>query len=798
MDNSAMIRPDNKKRENAPLESLGIQQHEEVGTKAVVWRYERGNVRASLVTPHIWRLEVTTLQETWAPSTIAVEASVTDAQWSKVVPKTAETTLVGFLDDISVYRDGRISCDRLGGLTIVLRSDGSVEMRVTRTAEDHFYGLGEETGFLDKRHDRYEMWNSDVYSPHVPETSSLYESMPFVIRMTPQGEASGLFIDNPGRVVFDMRSSRTEFIITALTSGLDAYFLAGPTIRDVVAQYTFLTGHMAMPPKWALGYHQSRFSYQDESEVRELAKTFRDKEIGCDAIHLDIHYMQEYRVFTFDAERFPNPGQLVSDLAQEGFHVVPIVDPGVKQDEHYEIFQMGMQNDYFCRHANGQVFIGDVWPGASAFPDFSRSDVADWWGQTHRFYTDMGISGIWNDMNEPAVFNDIKTMPSDVMHDNDGDPVPHGKVHNLFGLWMAKATFEGLTKLLRGKRPFVLTRAGFSGIQKYAAVWTGDNRSFWEHLAMAMPMVMNLGLSGVAFAGTDIGGFAYDATGDLLVRWTQMGTFFPFMRNHSALDTTRQEPWQFGPEVEAICRKYINLRYAILPYLYSLFYEATQTGAPVMRPLVWEYPLDPKTHNLSDQFLVGSSLLVAPIYRPDTDRRLVYLPAGVWYDYWTGERYSGNRYIVALAPLDVLPLFVKAGAVIVRQDVVAHTGIVPDVLHFDLYPHGDVGAEYWNFYEDDGETTDYQKGRYNLFTVKWSRTQSDRHILEITPRVTGYDGGATVWELHLRHAVATVAHATPVSLTPEDWRARKLGWMRDESGIHVRIVSPRQKITLMF
>ncbi|MDP4085277.1 MAG: glycoside hydrolase family 31 protein [Bacillota bacterium] len=597
--------------------------------------------------------------------------------------------------------------------TITWDQRGSISCSIQKETESHFYGFGEKTSFLDKRGEKYTMWNSDVYDPHVPEIEALYQSIPFFIHFSYQKEPFGLFLDNPGKTIFDMRSENDSFSIQTITGDLDFYLIHGATMKDIIFQYTELTGRTPLPPKWACGYHQSRYSYMNQEEVLELARTFRAKKIPCDVIHLDIHYMDEYRVFTWDGTRFPNPKKMLKELKEMGFRIVPIVDPGVKKDPKYPIYREGIENDYFCKYLEGKVFTGDVWPGESAFPDFTDDKAANWWGENHKFYVDQGIHGIWNDMNEPAVFNESKTMDLDVMHKNNGDKKMHEELHNLYGMLMSKATFEGLEKQLNGERPFVLTRAGYADIQRYAAVWTGDNRSFWEHMAMAIPMVLNLGLSGIPFAGPDIGGFAHHASGELLARWMQMGAFFPFCRNHSAIDTVRQEPWAFGEEIESISRQYIEMRYKWMPYFYSLFYSASQTGLPIVRPLLLEYPEDRNVYNLCDQFLLGDQVIVAPIYRPDTQVRSVYLPEGGWVDFWTGEFYKGGEHILKHAPLDILPLFIKAGAILPESSVRQHAG-ESEPLTMNVYIKNQSAQSSFQLYEDDGQTYKYENGEYNL------------------------------------------------------------------------------------
>lgn len=575
-------------------------------------------------------------------------------------------------------------------------------------SSDLFYGFGEKTGFLNKRGEKMQMWNTDVYAPHNPETDALYQSIPFFITLR-TGNAHGIFFDNTGRTFFDLQSDVDTYSFKGETGCLDYYVFSGPSMKDVLRQYTSLTGRMPIPPKWALGYHQSRYSYETEEEVRELANNFLAKKIPIDAIYLDIHYMDGYRVFTFDHDRFPSPKKLIEDLKRAGIKVVPIVDPGVKEDPEYSIYQEGVRDNHFCKYIEGNIYFGEVWPGNSAFPDFTSSNAREWWGQKHKYYADLGIEGIWNDMNEPAIFNETKTMDVKVMHENDGDPKTHRELHNLYGFYMGEATYEGMKKHLHGKRTFLLTRAGYAGVQRYASVWTGDNRSFWEHLQLALPMCMNLGLSGVPFCGPDVGGFAHDASGELLIRWTQFGTFTPYFRNHSAINTLRQEPWSFGEDVEDLVKKAIEQRYVWLPHLYTLFREANKTGVPVMRPLVLEYPNDKHTFNLSNQFMIGSNVIVAPIMTPTTEHRVVYLPEGKWVNYWTEEVLQGNKHHLVEAPINIIPIFVKEGTIIPHGTVKQSTATPEEEMTYHIYL-GDEKTATYRLYEDDGATFSYETG----------------------------------------------------------------------------------------
>ncbi|KAB2331337.1 glycoside hydrolase family 31 protein [Bacillus mesophilum] len=593
--------------------------------------------------------------------------------------------------------------------------------------ENHFYGFGEKTSFLDKRGEKMTMWNTDVYAPHNPEIDALYQSIPYFMSIR-NGIAYGIFFDNTSKTVFDMKSSADMYSFSAEAGQLDYYVFAGPSPKDVLEQYTDITGRMPLPPKWSLGYHQSRYSYKSEQEVRDLVAAFKEKDIPLDAVYLDIHYMDGYRVFTFDEDRFPNPKKLIQELKDAGIQVVPIVDPGVKEDPEYYIYQEGVRNDYFCKYIEGNIYFGPVWPGNSAFPDFTSSEVRKWWGDKYQFYTEMGIEGIWNDMNEPAVFNETKTMDVKVIHENDGDPKTHRELHNIYGLLMEESTYEGMKRQLDGNRPFLLTRAGYAGVQRYASVWTGDNRSFWEHLQMAIPMCMNLGMSGVPFCGPDVGGFAHDSNGQLLTRWTQFGTFTPYFRNHSEQSTISQEPWSFGEEYEKVIRKYIQERYVWLPYLYTLFKDASVTGVPVMRPLVLEYPTDKNTFNLSDQFMIGSDMIVAPILTPDTYHRVVYLPEGSWVNYWTDEKLEGGKHHLVEADLSTLPIFIQEGAILTHGTVKSSTETKESELTVHIYP-ADGHSSSFTYYEDDGKSFKYEEGSY--FECKFN-IEFKNNRLEIT------------------------------------------------------------------
>jgi len=619
---------------------------------------------------------------------------------------------------VEVFKDPvRIAIRRAdGSLVAACAPDGGfrwdaekTEWRMAAPPGWCYYGFGQKPGFLEKRGRRMEQWATDEVL-HIMAHDQLYQAIPFFVTLEPAGgRSTGVFVDCTARVVHDVAKAEPDVCsVTAYSSPLDAYVFAGPGPKDVVARYTELTGRMELPPLWALGYHQSRYSYESAERVREIAREMRARDIPCDVIHLDIDYMDGYRVFTWNRERFPDPKGLAEELAGQGIRLVPIVDPGVKLDGQYEVFRDGVAKGCFICRPDGELFVGTVWPGPTVFPDFTRAHVRKWWGDWHRaLVQDVGVAGIWNDMNEPSLFA-RNTLPDDAVQGEDGRRVPHAKVHNAYGMTMDMATHAALRRLAPDRRPFVLSRSGYAGVQRYAAVWMGDNHSWWEHLLWAMPMCLGMGLCGVPFVGTDIGGFSGDANGELLARWTQMGALMPFCRNHSCVGTAAQEPWAFGPEVEAICREYLKLRYQLLPFLYNEFYKSSRTGLPIMRPLFLEYPSDPATHHVSDQFLVGEDVLVCPVYQPGATHRMVYLPHGAWVDFWTGRRHAGPVHIVAEAPLERMPIFVRDGAIVPMEPPVRHTG-ERDGRELILRAYAGASGRL-ALYEDAGEGYGYTRG----------------------------------------------------------------------------------------
>ena len=603
--------------------------------------------------------------------------------------------------------------------------------------DEHIYGFGEKNGKLDKRGWKlggynYVMWNSDTFA-HDSGTDPIYVSVPFYLVVC-HGQAHGIFLNDTWRSTFDVGRERQDLLTFGAEGGdLDYYFINGPDPKKVIEHYTALTGRMPLPPLWSLGFNQCRYSYYPESRVRLLADTFRQKEIPADVIWLDIHYQDNYKPFTWDHERFPDPKKMIADLRAQGFHVVCIVDAHPKVEKGYAPYDGGIAANYFVKNPDGTMYEAPVWPaladknpGPSVFPDFSNPAAREWWGSLYQSFLDIGVAGIWNDMDEPAVFNTPSgTMPLDVVFDNEGQPTTHREIHNVYGQLTSRATFEGLSRLRPNERPFVLTRASFAGGQRYAAVWPGDNTSEWSSLRQSISTLLGLGLSGFSFVGCDIGGFAGSPSGELYTRWLQAGVFYPFMRSHSTWGSPDKEPWSFDYQHEIINKHAIELRYELLPYIYNAMQQASQTGVPALRPLFLEYPDDEKVAGLDDEFLFGDDLLVAPVLYEGANEREVYLPKGEWFDYWTGRQSAGGQTLQLPVTLNSIPLFVRGGGFIFRQPVIQNTGEMPGKpLRVLIAPANESES---SLYEDNGETLDYRKGAF--MKRRFHQTRNDQKMI---------------------------------------------------------------------
>lgn len=608
-------------------------------------------------------------------------------------------------------------------------------------SNEAFYGLGDKSSDLNLRGSRFVNWNTDAYSFGKGQ-QPLYRTIPFYMGVT-DGTSYGIFFDNTFKSHFDFAQEDSDKISFWADGGeMQYYYIHGPHMMDVVKSYHKLTGTHQMPPKWALGFHQCRWSYFPERKVKDIARNFRERKIPCDAIYLDIDYMDGYRCFTWNRKYFPDPAKMIKELSDDGFKTVVIIDPGIRVDENYSVFKEGKQNNYFCRRCDDYFMEGHVWPGRCQFPDFTNPKVRTWWGGLFKELVDAGVAGVWNDMNEPAVFG-AGTFPDDVRHNYDGFHGSHRKAHNVYGMQMVRATYEGLKRLQKNKRPFTITRAGYSGVQRYASVWTGDNVASWEHLKIGIVQLQRLSMSGLSFCGTDIGGFSGEPDAELFTRWIQMGVFSPFMRAHSAGDTAEREPWSFGSEFEAINRKFIELRYRLMPYIYSVFWEHHKHNFPVLRPLVMQEQANHHTHSIQDLFTFGDKILVAPVSDPGAVTKQVYMPAGKWYNYWTHDLLEGGQEHTAEAPIDSMPIFVKAGSVIPESPLMQYVGEFEiDELMFQIY-YSDYEANSF-YFEDHDDTFAFEQDIYleKKYVVKGDTasmtiTQSIEGLF--TPRYETYD-----------------------------------------------------------
>jgi len=648
-----------------------------------------------------------------------------DASWAVPAAVRHQSVVVtpaadGFQTNaIAVHIDANtlgLSVADLAGHTIV--ADGSepisvdgrrFALRKLLPIDQHIYGLGDKTGPLDRRGGTFVDWDTDAFG-FAPSSDPIYKSIPFYMGVSSDGSAYGLFLDNSWRVSFDFgRKDESTIEIGAPDGPIDYYVIAGPTVADVVRSYTDLTGKPPLSPQWGLGYQQSRWGYSSDAEVRGIASRLRSDRIPADVIWMDIDYQDRNRPFTVNTKTFPDLKKLNSDMNADGIRLVAITDLHVAYlpNQNYAPFDSGMAGHHFVRKPDGSLYVAPVWPGPSVFPDFTRATTRTWWGGLYKDFIGDGFAGFWNDMNEPAVFETpTKTMPLGNLHRIESDDfssrdATHSEIHNVYGMQNTRGTFEGMLRLRPGARPFVMTRASYAGGQRFAVTWTGDNSSTWDHLRLCVEQLTNLGLSGFAYSGCDVGGFIGGASPELLTRWYQIAAFTPVFRNHSAHDAPRAEPWVDGAEHLDARRRFIEERYRLMPYLYALAEQNSRTGDPIMRPLFYDYPDALKLD--CDQaltFAVGRNLVVAEPAHPENPRpQPVCLPAGGWYDYWSGAPVSEHK--IAIAPkLDSVPVFVRAGSILPRQPLVQSTTETPQgPLSLDVYPGEDCRGE---LYFDDG------------------------------------------------------------------------------------------------
>jgi len=659
-----------------------------------------------------------------------------------------------------------------------VRFDGDA-FRVYKTMplDEHYFGLGDKTGPLDRRNEAFTLWNTDAYR-FQESTDPLYKSIPYFMTYR-AGRAVGVLLDNTWRTSFDFgKEAGDSYSFGAPAGPLDYYLFYGPSPKQVVEAYAWLTGTPPLPPLWTFGFQQSRYSYMSQARVLEVAQRLRADSIPADALYLDIDFQEKNRPFTVDRTAFPDLPGMIAKLKAENFHVVAITDlhianlPGQK----YFAYDSGLAGDHFVKNPNGSVYTGKVWPGPSVFPDFTRQQTRAWWGSLYHDLRQNGLEGFWNDMNEPSVFDSpTHTMPENVVHRIDepgfaARTATHAEIHAVYGMENSRATFEGLRTLDPDLRPFILTRATYAGGQRYAATWTGDNSSSWNHLRLTTPMLENLGLSGFAFSGADAGGYAGTPMPELLTKWLEVSAFQPIDRDHSEKGTGDQEPWVGGAEQEAIRRHFIETRYQLMPYLYTLAEEASRTGLPMLRPLFMEFPDAAPDHHPLDtdndaasEFMLGANLLIAPPpYAEALDTYAVELPSPDWYDYWTGAKilppavpapvapgpvpeasHKGPLTIQASPELAKLPVFVRAGSILPIAPIVQSTNETPHgPLTLRVYAGDHCAGE---LYQDDGKTYAFQHGAFLRMKFSCQKTSDELHL-----EIGRHEGSYPAWwkEIH--------------------------------------------------
>jgi alpha-glucosidase len=645
--------------------------------------------------------------------------------------------------------------------------DGSgFRLRMAMPAGEHYFAMGDKTGMLDRRGYTFTNWNTDAFG-FPPSGDPIYKSIPFYIAVGGDGGSYGLFLDNSFRTTFDFGHAREDTLeMSAVDGPIDYYVIAGPSTAEVVRRYTDLTGKAPLAPLWALGYQQSRYSYMSDAEIRQIAATFRKYRFPLDVLWMDIDYQDRYRPFTVNAKTFPDVKKLNSDMLADGIRVIAITDLHVADapGEGYAPYYSGSAGDEFVHSADGKVYVAPVWPfrvdgTKSVFPDFTRASSRKWWGSLYEDFVADGFSGFWNDMNEPAIFDTAtKTMPLDNIHRIESDDfaprtATHAEIHNVYGMENSRATFDGMKALRPNVRPFVMTRASYAGGQRYAATWTGDNSSTWDHLRLCVEQLINLGLSGFSYSGCDVGGFTGGPSPELLTRWFEVGAFTPVFRDHSADGTPRAEPWVDGPEQLAIRKRYVEERYRLIPYLYALADANARTGDPIMRPVFYDYPDALGSCDQQMAFTLGPDLLVWGPSKPESPQTFdICLPKGGWYDYWTGLPVTQTK-LTTSPKLDLLPVFVRAGTILPRQPLVQSTAQTPSgPLSLDVYPGPDCRGL---LYADDGVSVNGPTLRQ---TVRCSATSSGIALhfenregdyrpwwKAIAVTVHGWDGPATVY-----------------------------------------------------
>lgn len=687
--------------------------------RGACFRFENAELEILFLAPDLARLS-------WGPGRSPLPYAQAGADWPPVEAVLKETdqgwTLASKNLRLDVGPDGIVRF--LDGQGVILRTDlppertGDGWIQASELAsEEHIYGLGEQASPLNRRGASYRMWNSDPGGSYGPTDDPLYIPLPVYMGLHSAGSylvfyensfPASFEFDPPGERGRDPSEKRPAVPHTRVcfeAGLLRFYFTCGPP-RQLLERFTQLAGRAQLPPRWSLGYHQCRWGYKTSGDIYQVAAGFREHHMPVSAIHLDIDYMDGYRVFSVNREAFPDLGKLAGEMASQGIRLVTILDPGIKRDPGYGIYREAVERNLVCKLPGGDPVVGLVWPGWAVFPDFTSPQTRVWWGDQYRTLLEAGIEGFWHDMNEPSSFaawGDI-SLPLVTRHSLEGEGGTHRQAHNLYGLLMNRAGFEGLRRARPEKRPWILSRSGWVGNQRFAWNWTGDMESTWAGLRLTISAVLGMGLSGLAYSGPDIGGFSGNPNTELYLRWFQMAAFLPFFRTHSAVGTARREPWIYGEPFTSITRQFLELRYRLLPYLYTLAWESSQTGWPLVRPVWWDNPEVTELWEVEDAFLLGDALLVAPVTEEGAREREVIAPPGEWYSFWDDRPVHGRERTSIEAPLDRIPLLVRGGSLLPLDE--------DGQIVFNLYP----GNGSCRLYQDAGDG--YGASRLSRFELK--------------------------------------------------------------------------------
>ncbi len=726
--------------------------------------FVRAELEVKFLAPDLVRI-------TWQPGSLPLPYALAKTDWPAVELETRDRGISSSQIEVRVTEEGDLEFlnaegDLLCRERAPLHLGESWSVQVDLTPDEHIYGLGDRSSPLNLRGGKYRMWNSDPRGSYGPGDDPLYLNIPAYISLHSRG-SSLVFHENShdGTVTIE-----DHMVVTFNDGALRHYFMTG-TPPQLLERYTELTGRPVLPPRWAFGYHQSRWGYKSEGIVRELVAGFFEHALPLSVIHLDIDYMDGYRVFTVDSERFPDLRGLAQELESQGIKLVAIIDVGVKCDSQYSVYNEGLSEDVFCKRPDDKVLYGPVWPGWCAFPDFTRDKTRSWWGSYYKGLLDLGVAGFWHDMNEPTAFSawGDYTLPLNIRHDLEGRGGDHGEAHNLYGLLMNRSGYEALRELHPDQRPWIVSRSGWAGVQRYAWHWTGDTESSWSTLRMTVPMILNLGLSGVPFVGPDVGGFSGSPSAELFLRWFQLATFLPFFRTHSATHTSHREPWTFGEPYLTIIREFLLLRYKLLPYLYTLAWYANQYGHPMVRPLFWHDVEDPSLWAVDDAFLLGENLLVAPILEESARSRVLVLPKGNWFNFWDDTILQGPDKVELDASLERIPLFVSAGCVLSLEN--------NGFLELHLYPpHDEPGRNL--IFSDEGDG--YGKSRLDRFDL--TREGNEIHLDWV--KEGEYSFPYSEIEVYMHGVRLTSAHVDETEVSCIDNRIRVQEFNRIRFRIH--------------